>query len=98
MAEIFDVARDPDVTSPHIICPQLQFTSHTSAGSCRSGSGAEQSRAELSRAEQGPGPRSEPAGGIMWLVVLAGLLHCASTYDVDLKKLDGLAKARVEVK
>lgn len=34
----------------------------------------------------------------MWLVVLAGLLHCASTYDVDLKKLDGLAKARVEVK
>ncbi|KAK5871499.1 hypothetical protein PBY51_004380 [Eleginops maclovinus] len=33
----------------------------------------------------------------MWLIVLAGLLHCASAYDVDLKKLDGLAKARVEV-
>ncbi|KAM3610539.1 uncharacterized protein V6R79_005320 [Siganus canaliculatus] len=32
----------------------------------------------------------------MWLIVLASLLHCASTYDVDLKKLDGLAKARVE--
>ncbi|TNN62596.1 Selenoprotein M [Liparis tanakae] len=34
----------------------------------------------------------------MWLVVLASLLHCASGSDVDLKKLDGLAKARVEVK
>ncbi|KAK1892227.1 Selenoprotein M [Dissostichus eleginoides] len=33
----------------------------------------------------------------MWLVVLAGLLHCASAHDVDLKKLEGLAKARVEV-
>jgi len=33
----------------------------------------------------------------MWLVVLASLLHCASGSDVDLKKLDGLAKARVEV-
>uniref|UniRef100_A0A3Q3JFF4 Selenoprotein M n=1 Tax=Monopterus albus TaxID=43700 RepID=A0A3Q3JFF4_MONAL len=33
----------------------------------------------------------------MWLIVLASLLQCASAYDVDLKKLDGLAKARVEV-
>ena len=33
----------------------------------------------------------------MWLIVLASFLHCASAYDVDLKKLDGLAKARVEV-
>lgn len=32
----------------------------------------------------------------MWLIVLASLLHCASAYDVDPKKLDGLAKARVE--
>ncbi|KAG7223506.1 hypothetical protein INR49_015499 [Caranx melampygus] len=32
----------------------------------------------------------------MWLVLLAGLLHCASAYDVDLKKLEGLARARVE--
>uniref|UniRef100_A0A7N9AW59 Selenoprotein M n=1 Tax=Mastacembelus armatus TaxID=205130 RepID=A0A7N9AW59_9TELE len=42
-------------------------------------------------------PRSKP-GEIMWLIVLASLLHCASAYDVDLKKLDGLARARVEVK
>jgi len=33
---------------------------------------------------------------MMWLMVLAGLLHCASAGDVDLNKLDGLAKARVE--
>lgn len=33
----------------------------------------------------------------MWLIVLASVLYCASAYDVDLKKLDGLAKARVEV-
>uniref|UniRef100_A0A665W6B7 Selenoprotein M n=1 Tax=Echeneis naucrates TaxID=173247 RepID=A0A665W6B7_ECHNA len=33
----------------------------------------------------------------MWLILLAGLLQCASTYDVDLKKLEGLAKARVEL-
>lgn len=33
----------------------------------------------------------------MWLIVLASFLHCASGYDVDLQKLDGLAKARVEV-
>lgn len=32
----------------------------------------------------------------MWLVVLASLLQFASAYDVDLKKLDGLARARVE--
>uniref|UniRef100_A0A3B3VDX1 Selenoprotein M n=2 Tax=Poecilia TaxID=8080 RepID=A0A3B3VDX1_9TELE len=32
----------------------------------------------------------------MWLIVLASFLHCASAYDVDLQKLDGLAKARVE--
>uniref|UniRef100_A0A3B4VAR1 Selenoprotein M n=1 Tax=Seriola dumerili TaxID=41447 RepID=A0A3B4VAR1_SERDU len=33
----------------------------------------------------------------MWLILLASLLHCASAYDVDMKKLEGLAKARVEV-
>lgn len=33
----------------------------------------------------------------MWLIVFAGFLHCAAAYDVDLKKLDGLARARVEV-
>lgn len=33
----------------------------------------------------------------MWLFVLASLLHCVAASDVDLKKLDGLAKARVEV-
>uniref|UniRef100_A0A3Q0QQN5 Selenoprotein M n=1 Tax=Amphilophus citrinellus TaxID=61819 RepID=A0A3Q0QQN5_AMPCI len=32
----------------------------------------------------------------MWLIALASLLHCASAYDVDVKKLDGLARARVE--
>lgn len=32
----------------------------------------------------------------MWLIVLASLFHCASAYDVDLKKLEGLARARVE--
>ncbi|TNM89629.1 hypothetical protein fugu_003863 [Takifugu bimaculatus] len=32
----------------------------------------------------------------MWLIVLASFLHCVSAYQVDLKKLDGLAKARVE--
>ncbi|KAF3695773.1 Selenoprotein M [Channa argus] len=32
----------------------------------------------------------------MWLIGLVTLLHCASAYDVDVKKLDGLAKARVE--
>ncbi|XP_054905303.1 selenoprotein M isoform X2 [Poeciliopsis prolifica] len=34
----------------------------------------------------------------MWLIALASFLHCASAYDVDLQKLGGLAKARVEVK
>lgn len=33
----------------------------------------------------------------MWLIALAALLQCASAYDVDVKKLEGLAKARVEV-
>lgn len=33
---------------------------------------------------------------IMWVVVFASLFHCLSAYDVDLKKLDGLAKAKVE--
>lgn len=43
-------------------------------------------------------PLPEAAGGmIMWLIVLASLLPCVSASDVDLKKLDGLAKARVEV-
>ncbi|KAF0033881.1 hypothetical protein F2P81_013947 [Scophthalmus maximus] len=32
----------------------------------------------------------------MWLIALAALLHCASAHDVDLKGVDGLAKARVE--
>lgn len=43
-------------------------------------------------------PRSEAEQpGIMWLIVLASFLHCVSSYQVDLKKLEGLAKARVEV-
>ncbi|KAK2837235.1 hypothetical protein Q5P01_014447 [Channa striata] len=33
----------------------------------------------------------------MWFVVLVALLRCVSTYDVDAKKLDGLARARVEL-
>lgn len=45
-----------------------------------------------------PGPWTEAEEQIMWLLVLAGVLHCASAYDVDMKKLEGLAKARVEVK
>lgn len=49
------------------------------------GTGAEPRRSE---AEQ---------PGIMWLIVLASFLQCVSSYQVDLKKLDGLAKARVEV-
>lgn len=31
------------------------------------------------------------------VVLLAALIHCVSAYDVDVKKLEGLAKARVEV-
>lgn len=31
------------------------------------------------------------------VVLLAALIHCASAYDVDVKKLEGLARARVEV-
>lgn len=34
----------------------------------------------------------------MWLIVLVSFLQGASAYDVDLKKLDGLAKAKVEVR
>lgn len=49
------------------------------------------------RTEQNPGSDFGP-GQIMWLIALASLLHCASAYDVDLNKLDGLAKARVEVR
>uniref|UniRef100_A0A3Q1I9T3 Selenoprotein M n=1 Tax=Anabas testudineus TaxID=64144 RepID=A0A3Q1I9T3_ANATE len=41
-------------------------------------------------------PRSEPED-TMWLIVLAAFLQCASAYDVDPEKLDGLARARVEV-
>lgn len=48
-------------------------------------------------AEHRPGPRAEPGGERMWLIMLAGLLQCVSAYDIDLKKLDGLARARVEV-
>ncbi|KAJ3604495.1 hypothetical protein NHX12_029235 [Muraenolepis orangiensis] len=33
----------------------------------------------------------------MWLLVFSTLLHCASTYDIDLNKLEGLAKAKVEL-
>ncbi|KAG8012005.1 Selenoprotein M [Nibea albiflora] len=87
--------RDPDVTSLHIISPPppplLFFFTYLTylQTSAATGPGAEQS----------PGSRSEPgAGAIMWLIVLASLLQCASAYDVDLKKLEGLAKARVEVK
>lgn len=31
------------------------------------------------------------------VVLLAALIHCVSAYDVDVKKLEGLARARVEV-
>lgn len=43
--------------------------------------------------------RGPPEAEDMWLLVLLSLLQCASAYDVDLKKLEGLglAKARVEV-
>lgn len=34
---------------------------------------------------------------IMWFFFFVSLLNCVSAYDVDLKKLDGLAKAKVEV-
>lgn len=34
---------------------------------------------------------------MMWLLILSGLLHGAATHDVDVNKLDGLAKAKVEV-
>lgn len=33
---------------------------------------------------------------IMWFFFFVSLLNCVSAYDVDLKKLDGLAKAKVE--
>ncbi|KAG9354912.1 hypothetical protein JZ751_001625 [Albula glossodonta] len=32
----------------------------------------------------------------MWLFIFTGLLHCLSAYEVDFKKLEGLAKAKVE--
>lgn len=51
----------------------------------------------LQVASASPGPRSEPGEEIMWLLVLAGLLQGVSAYDVDLEKLNGLAKAKVEV-
>ncbi|KAK0150965.1 Selenoprotein M [Merluccius polli] len=35
---------------------------------------------------------------MIWLFIFTSFLRCASTYDVDVKKLDGLAKAKVEVK
>lgn len=36
-------------------------------------------------------------GDTMRLVVLlAALIHCVPAYDVDVKKLEGLARARVE--
>lgn len=31
------------------------------------------------------------------VVLLAALIHCVPAYDVDVKKLEGLARARVEV-
>ncbi|CAL8247724.1 unnamed protein product [Merluccius merluccius] len=34
---------------------------------------------------------------MIWLFIFTGFLRCASTYDVDVKKLDGLAKAKVEL-
>jgi len=33
---------------------------------------------------------------MLWLLVFSSFLHCASTYEIDVKKLDGLAKAKVE--
>lgn len=52
-------------------------------------------KANICGPPQKPGPWSD--GGRMWLIALAALLQCASAYDVDVKKLEGLAKARVEV-
>lgn len=34
----------------------------------------------------------------MWLIVALSLLQCASAYDVDPKKLEGLARGKVEVR
>lgn len=88
----FDVARGPDVTSERIISPPLLRSSHLSGLLpnisrlwCRSRA---QVRVPRTEAEQ---------RGTMWMIVLASFLHCVSAYQVDLKKLDGLAKARVEV-
>lgn len=41
--------------------------------------------------------RSWP-GRRMWLIALAAVLQCVSGYDVDVKKLEGMARARVEVR
>ncbi|CAL8295532.1 unnamed protein product [Gadus morhua 'NCC'] len=34
---------------------------------------------------------------MIWLLVFSSFLHCASTYEIDVKKLNGLAKAKVEL-
>uniref|UniRef100_W5MPV3 Selenoprotein M n=1 Tax=Lepisosteus oculatus TaxID=7918 RepID=W5MPV3_LEPOC len=34
----------------------------------------------------------------MWVLLFVGLVQCLSAYDVDLKKLEGLAKAKVELR
>lgn len=86
---ISDVARGPDISiiSPPQTQLPLRPASQTSTGF-----------------DTGPSrdvrvPRSEAdQPGIMWLIVLASLLHCASSYQVDLQKLEGLAKAKVEVR
>lgn len=61
-------------------------------------------RRSCPQASAGSGPEREQVlvrdlsrGPTMWLIALAALLHCASAHDVDLKGVDGLAKARVEV-
>ena len=50
------------------------------------------SRAATSAAHDQPRQR-----GIMWLIALASYLLCVSSFQVDVEKLDGLARARVEV-
>lgn len=90
--ETLDVAGDPDVTSSNIIISASPSDTPTfSQASLQTSPGTGPG------AERRPGPRAEPGGGRMWLIVLAGLLQCVSAYDVDVKKLDGLARARVEV-
>lgn len=88
----FDVARRPDVTSVRIISPgqtPLLRSIYLSCFQTLLASVPEPNRAASAS------PPKQP--GTMWLIVLASFLHCVSSYQVDLQKLDGLARARVEV-